>query len=420
MQRRHSGGGLEAPMASVQIYRGEGEFEPVELNDLLARLDASRSAVAVPFAPKRIELIGELSARLLADRRIVEQPALAYFAHWTRRAALRDLAARFNATIPTGAIAAPRGVALHFPPRNVETILLFSWVMSYLVGNTNVVRLPSERGAAVRRAIDLLVAALREAEDADLFIQYPADDRLSEALSRCSDVRVVWGGDGKIRAFESLPLRNGGKSIWFGDRYSYAVISGLALASATAAEMTELARNLALDIFTFDQMGCSSPHKVYIAGNSDAHGRAVAALIDAVGEAARRRGTAIPPSHSVVKLTEAMALAGAEPGALIPRLSGELMSVVVPHIRDSEDRVGGGFIVVEFITDIATLIGRVRPAHQTLTYYGFTTAELTDFAKAASLAGLSRIVPIGQALSFDAIWDGYELFRELTRTVRII
>ena len=138
---------------------------PLSSNDLLAQLDASRSAVAVPFAPKRVELIGELSARLLADRRIVEQPALAYFAHWTRRAALRDLAARFNATIPTGAIAAPRGVALHFPPRNVETILLFSWVMSYLVGNTNVVRLPSERGAAVRKAIDLLVAALREAEE---------------------------------------------------------------------------------------------------------------------------------------------------------------------------------------------------------------------------------------------------------------
>jgi hypothetical protein len=407
-------------MTNVQIYRGEGEFEPVELDDFLVLLDASRSAVAVPFASKRIELIGELSARLLVDRRIGEQPALAYFSHWTRRAALRDLVARFDATIPTGAIAAPRGVALHFPPRNVETILLFSWVMSYLAGNTNVVRLPSERGAAVRKAIDLLVAALREAEGADLFIQYPADDRVSEALSRRSDVRVVWGGDGKIRAFESLPLRNGGKSIWFGDRYSYAVISGQALVSATAAEMTELARNLALDVFTFDQMGCSSPHKVYIAGNSDAHGRAVATLIDAAGEVARRRGAAIPPSHSIVKLTEAMALAGAEPGALVPKLSGELMSVVVPHIRDAEDRVGGGFIVVEFIPDIATLIGRVRPAHQTLTYYGFTTAELTDFAKAATLSGLSRIVPIGQALSFDAIWDGYELFRELTRTVRII
>src|SRR5215470_6799151 len=188
MQRRHCGGGLEeAPMASVQIYRGGGEFELLELKDLLAQLDVRRSTLAVPFAPERIALVGELSARLLADRRIIDQPALAYFAHWTRRGSLLDLVARFNATVPADTIAAPRGLALHFPPRNVETILLFSWVMSYLVGNANVVRLPSERGAAVRNAIDLLVAALSEAECTDLFIQYPADDRVSQALSHSSD-----------------------------------------------------------------------------------------------------------------------------------------------------------------------------------------------------------------------------------------
>jgi len=407
-------------MASVQIYQGDGKFEPVELNDLRAQLDAQRTALAAPFAPERLALVGDLSARLLADRRISEQPALAYFAHWTRRAALRDLVARCNAALPASTIAAPRGVALHFPPRNVETILLFSWVASYLVGNTNVVRLPSAGGAAVRKTIDLVVAALREAGDADLFIRYPADGQINKALSRSSDVRIVWGGDGKINAFDSLPLRNGGKSIWFGDRYSYGVISGQALVSATADEMHELARNLALDIFTFDQMACSSPHKVYVVGNSDAHGRAVAALIDAVGCAASDRGIAIPPSHMMAKLTESMALAAAEPGALVPKLSGQLMTVVFPHTRDAEDRVGGGFLVIESIADIAALIGRVRPAHQTLTYYGFTQAELTDFAKAATLAGLSRIVPIGRALNFDAIWDGYDLFRELTRTVRII
>ena len=33
--------------------------------------------------------------------------------------------------------------------------------------------------------------------------------------------------------------------------------------------------------------------------------------------------------------------------------------------------------------------------------------------------GLSRIVPVGQALNFDAVWDGYDLLRELTRTIRL-
>lgn len=404
---------------SVRIYRERGEFETVELEDLLARLDAGRSRLAAPFSPERMALVGELSARLLADRRIVEQPALAYFAHWARRAALRDLAARFNATLPSGTIAAPRGLALHFPPRNVETILLFSWVLSYLAGNANVVRLPSERGTGVRTAIDLAVAALREAGSGDLFIQYPAGVEVSQALSRSSDVRLVWGGDAKVQAFEALPLRNGGKSIWFGDRYSYAVISGQALLGASADTIGELARNLAVDIFTFDQMGCSSPHKIYVTGSAEVHGDAVAALLSAVGSAARQRGAEIPPSHRVLKITEALALAGREPGAKVPGLSGELISVVFPHLRATEDRVGGGFVVVEFIADALALIDRVRSAHQTLTYYGLDKAELLEFARSASLVGLSRIVPVGQALSFDAIWDGYDLLRELTRAIRV-
>jgi len=405
---------------SLRVYRGGGEFDTVGLEDLLARLEAGRSRLASPFAPERIALVGELSARLLADRRIVEQPALAYFAHWARRGALRDLAARFGATMPAGTIAAPRGLAIHFPPRNVETIMLFSWVLSYLAGNTNVVRLPSERGTGVRKAIDLLVAALREAGGDDLLIQYPSDGvEVGRALSRSSDVRLVWGGDGKVRAFESLPLRNGGKSIWFGDRYSYAVISGQALLEANAAAISELARKLAVDIFTFDQMGCSSPHKIYVTGSVEAHGGAVAALMSAVGSAAQRRGAEIPPSHTMVKMTEALALAGREPGAMVPRLSGELITVVFPHLRHTEDRVGGGFIVVEFIMDVSALLGRVRSAHQTLTYYGLPKTELSEFARSASLAGLSRIVPVGQALSFDAIWDGYDLLRELTRTIRV-
>jgi hypothetical protein len=56
---------------------------------------------------------------------------------------------------------------------------------------------------------------------------------------------------------------------------------------------------------------------------------------------------------------------------------------------------------------------------RTLTYYGFVNTAVEDFAIAAMLVGISRIVPIGQALNFDAIWDGYDLLRELTRTVRL-
>jgi hypothetical protein len=57
-------------------------------------------------------------------------------------------------------------------------------------------------------------------------------------------------------------------------------------------------------------------------------------------------------------------------------------------------------------------INVVRQSHRTK-----TAAE--DFTIAAMLVGISRIVPIAQALNFDAVWDGYDLLRELTRTVRL-
>jgi hypothetical protein len=118
-------------------------------------------------------------------------------------------------------------------------------------------------------------------------------------------------------------------------------------------------------------------------------------------------------------MTEAFALASAIEGASVPALAGELVTVILPHLRSTEDRVGGGYVVVEFIQNLLELVQQIRPGHQTLTHYGFSGDELTAFAHNGVLSGLSRIVPIGQALNFDAVWDGYDLLRELTRTIRL-
>jgi hypothetical protein len=75
--------------------------------------------------------------------------------------------------------------------------------------------------------------------------------------------------------------------------------------------------------------------------------------------------------------------------------------------------------VVEFISELAAPINVVRQSHHTLTYCGFVKTAAEDFAIAAMLVGISRIVPIAQALNFDAVWDGYDLLRELTRTDRL-
>ena len=35
----------------------------------------------------------------------------------------------------------------------------------------------------------------------------------------------------------------------------------------------------------------------------------------------------------------------------------------------------------------------------------------------SGIKGIDRIVPVGQTMDFDLIWDGYDLSRDLTRVV---
>ena len=38
----------------------------------------------------------------------------------------------------------------------------------------------------------------------------------------------------------------------------------------------------------------------------------------------------------------------------------------------------------------------------------------------AGIRGVDRIVPIGKTMDFDLIWDGYNLYERLTRTISLI
>ena len=42
----------------------------------------------------------------------------------------------------------PRGLVFHVPPANVDTIFVYSWALSALAGNPNVVRISSRSAGA--------------------------------------------------------------------------------------------------------------------------------------------------------------------------------------------------------------------------------------------------------------------------------
>ncbi len=56
---------------------------------------------------------------------------------------------------------------------------------------------------------------------------------------------------------------------------------------------------------------------------------------------------------------------------------------------------------------------------QTLTRFGFEVEQLAQFVRMLHGRGIDRIVPVGSAMTFAPIGDGYVLLCEFTRLVTI-
>ena len=407
-------------MSDVLAYSVGARDAAVEEAALLSRLDAARLHLAAPFAPERVDLVAGVADALLGSRQSTASGPAAHFAFWTRRAALAKIAANFAARVPQHALARPRGVVFHLPPQNVETVFLYSWALSYLAGNANIVRLPQAISTRMRAIVDLFLERLEAAGDeSQLFVHYPSQGDLGAKISARSDARVVWGGDAKVALFAPLPLRNGGKSIWFGDRFSFSTINGVALDKLDEPALRALAKKLHNDVFVFDQMACSSPHALYVVSDTAAHSAGVRRLLDASALEWTMDDPAGRVGHAIGKMTAAFYAAGSGRASSVNWRNTNLTSFVASAPERQDLRVGGGFLSVVFVRSLDEVASFIRESDQTITYFGWERGEVEAIAASRTGPGVSRWAPIGTALDFDFIWDGYDIPFELTRLIRV-
>src|SRR5277367_886369 len=407
-------------MTDVLAYSTRADEEKVDEDALLTKLDVARQQLAAPFAPERVDMVAGVAETLLGPRRSTASGPAAHFAFWTRRAALAKLAASFAARVPQHALARPRGLVFHLPPQNVETVFLYSWALSYLAGNANIVRLPQAISARMRAIVDLFLERLQAlGDDGQLFVHYPSQGDLGAKISVLSDARVVWGGDAKVALFAPLPLRNGGKSIWVGDRFSFSTIHGAALNKLDDAALRALAKKLHNDVFVFDQMACSSPHALYVVGEAATHSAAVRRLLDASALEWTMDDPAGRVGHAIGKMTAAFYAAGSGRASSVNWRNTNLTSFVASAPERQDLRVGGGFLSVVFVRSLDEVASFIRESDQTITYFGWERGEIEAVAASRTGPGVSRWAPIGTALDFDFIWDGYDIPFELTRLIRV-
>ena len=407
-------------MTDVLAYSASARDAEVQESALLAKLDVARQQLAAPFASERVDLVARVADALLGSRQSTASGPAAHFAFWTRRAALAKIAANFAARVPQHALARPRGLVFHLPPQNVETVFLYSWALSYLAGNANIVRLPQAISAVcARSSISSSNGWRLRATSRNCSFTTRRKATLGAKISARSDARVVWGGDAKVALFAPLPLRNGGKSIWFGDRFSFSTVNGAALDKLDEAALRALAKKLHNDVFVFDQMACSSPHALYVVGDTAAHAPAVRRLLDASAAEWTMDDPAGRVGHAIGKMTAAFYAAGSGRASSVNWQNTNLTSFVASAPERQDLRVGGGFLGVVFVRSLDEVASFIRESDQTITYFGWERGEVEAVAASRTGPGVSRWAPIGTALDFDFIWDGYDIPFELTRLIRV-
>ena len=387
-------------------------------------LDATRDLRGTPFADARLETLARLSAALLADPVLRQDPASVSVAYWLRRAQLARLAEEFTrrAASEADVLRVPVGRVLHLAPSNVDTLFIYSWALAYLCGNASVVRLSEDRGVVVEALLGVIRAVAAEDEElrrSNRFVTYGHDDAVTAALSAWCAHRVIWGGDDAVGAIRPLPLPPHASERVFGNKYSFAVIDAARYASASGDERARVASGFFNDLFWFDQMACSSPHVVFWVGAlgvAEGSAREFEAALQA--EVGRRRFDP-PVSSAVHRRTYAFGLAASADVRVVLEHPG----FVGVHVRDraalDKEICGGGLFRHVPVASLAEVLPFVDEGDQTVTHWGFEGDRLREFAAGAGARGLDRVVPIGEALAFDVVWDGFHLIDDVLRRIRV-
>lgn len=383
-----------------------------------------------PFSDEIIEFCQIVSKELIKSPLGRQYPDITTLGFWLRKGSLAEIRKRF---VDTSKVQIGRGLVFHVAPSNVPVNFAYSLFSGLLCGNTNVVRIPSKDFPQIPVIIDALKKGIDQYPDFAqriCLVRYGHDKEDNALLSSLCGVRVIWGGDNTIAEIRKSQLPPRATEITFADRYSLAVISSDTYSALDEKEKDILARSFYNDTYLTDQNACTSPRFVcFIKSSKDSDGTNQA-TDDVRNEFYSRLWNIVDREYvfqdiqGVNKLTKQYILAAVSEHEVIntgfEKFDNRLIRVEVKKPSISRELFDNSGYFVEYVTnDIMDIKEICDDNHcQTISYLGDST--LVQTVVKSGIRGVDRVVPIGKTMDFDFIWDGYNLFENLTRNISII
>lgn len=376
-----------------------------------------------PFGATVVNFIDAFSKSMLASQEARNYPELAALAFWLRRSSVKKLKRH---ALDEAHIRVPRGVAFHVAPTNVDTIFIYSWFLSLLCGNSNIVRISSKPSKQVDVIIEIIGKLFEQEDfaavrDRSLIVQYGHDAKVTVLFSSNCDVRLVWGGDKTINEIREAPLPPTAVEMTFANKYSFAVIDAQSILNADDAQLRSLVDAFYNDTYWFAQMACSSPRMIlWLSDNQEKTDRARYLFWSSFEQRIMQEDTGLDMSDYVNKRVAVDSLALHEQIQVAQSPSNDISRVWLPKPEIHEDlHCGAGLFFESAIAELEELLPLLSRKIQTVSYAGISSERWRAFLRKNNVSGIDRVVPIGKSLDFNYIWDGYDMPKMLLREISL-
>jgi hypothetical protein len=372
-----------------------------------------------PYNRNICNFISDLSNELNKKALSKFYPDVKTFAFWCRKNNIYNLKKKFT----TEETRLGLGLIFHITPSNIPTNFAYSLIFGLLTGNSNIVKVPSQKFKQVQIICNsinkLLKNKYKSIRGKISIVRYSKNEDYTKKISSICNARVIWGGDNTINNIRKFPLSFRAIDITFADRYSFCILDTAKFLELNIKEMKRLIERFYNDTYLVDQNACSSPHLILWLGKESkkAKSKFWNHLYYYVG--------------NKYNLTES---------ASIDKFTRLCENILLTKNLKNYKKYGNSIYTVnlKFLNkDIHTLRGKwgifyeyniktlnkikkyINTKYQTLTYFGLNKQTLKNFIIKNHIQGIDRIVPIGQALDIDLFWDGYDINKVLSRVIDI-
>lgn len=390
----------------------------VELESTLNNLKSLKPLT--PFETILTDFVVDLSKFILLDKESREYPELIVLANFFRAYNVNKLKSEFCSS--RSSFVVPRGIVFHIAPSNVDSIFLYSSLLSLLSGNINIIRISQSFGEQVEYVIRVINRMLqgkyRTLRNYYTILSYPHDDTITSFISDLCSMRVVWGGDSTVRKIRSIPLRPTASEICFPDRFSIALLNAAAVLELGVHQMDDLASRLIRDSMWFNQQACSSPRLVIWIGDGPSCASARTIFWEKFSGRLRDGDFLDSPGMAMDRFVAACRIASERVQSSIDLGFPTRIFIDSSNITELKPvHCGSGLYYEQFFPSISTFFQSLSDIDQTLSVFGFSLNDIMPFIKELPPRAIDRVVDVGDALTFSNAWDGYNLLRCFSREI---